>query len=537
MSENEIKLKVNNNPQPYEITLKKGNSLFLLGSNGCGKSALLHHLFLQVKQRAKLILAYRNISFHSNGVSVIQNQRAIIEMNKKNVENKSSIRYDGGNLSQRVGLAMTDFINSENEVNKLIVNKLKSDGGEKALQIAQNNSPLSHLNNLLRLAGINLEIYLKKGELFAKKPDSVEYSIVQLSDGEKNVLLLCCNILTEKEGTVFFIDEPERHLHKSINSKLLRNLFALRVDCFFVVATHEIYIPIDNGASAIILVRKSYWDKQNVKSWDTDYIEEVNNIPEDFKETILGGKKRIVFVEGNNSNSLDYSIYQIIYPEITFKPVKNCRKVIESVRGMKNSSSIHHVIAYGIIDKDDRTDKQIADFLQEGILALPYYSVESIYYSPSVIREIINLHSTLTGNNATQTLEEIESAIILEIKSHKERLCKKMCEKIIRQKINSSLPTLSNINRGDNFNFQLSYDDIIIEEERKFEKMILEKDIVGLISRYPFRETGVINKIERISRINKSDYLAMVRKRLIDNTDFMNMVKNEMLRSITDILT
>ena len=42
------------------------------------------------------------------------------------------------------------------------------------------------------------------------------YGAAELSDGERNALLISAEILTAKDGTLLIIDEPERHLHRSI---------------------------------------------------------------------------------------------------------------------------------------------------------------------------------------------------------------------------------------------------------------------------------------------------------------------------------
>ena len=83
----------------------------------------------------------------------------------------------------------------------------------------------------------------------ASKSGSKPYSIAQLSDGERNALLIATNVLTVKDGTLVLIDEPERHLHRSIISPLLTHLFAQRPECAFIVSTHDVMLPLDNPAS------------------------------------------------------------------------------------------------------------------------------------------------------------------------------------------------------------------------------------------------------------------------------------------------
>jgi hypothetical protein len=65
------------------------------------------------------------------------------------------------------------------------------------------------------------ECGIKEGEqILAKKECGEPYSIAELSDGERNALLIAATVLTVKPGTLLLIDELERHLHRSKNFHL-----------------------------------------------------------------------------------------------------------------------------------------------------------------------------------------------------------------------------------------------------------------------------------------------------------------------------
>ncbi|WP_442947933.1 AAA family ATPase [Nostoc sp.] len=56
---------------------------------------------------------------------------------------------------------------------------------------------------------------MESAQVVASKCGGTPYSIAELSDGERNALLIAANVLTVKNGTLVLIDEPERHLHRS----------------------------------------------------------------------------------------------------------------------------------------------------------------------------------------------------------------------------------------------------------------------------------------------------------------------------------
>ena len=116
-------------------------------------------------------------------------------------------------------------------------------------------SPIQTVNELLRLSNLPIEIIVEQRQkVVASRSGSAPYSVAELSDGERNAFLIAADVLTAEAGTLLLIDEPERHLHRSIISPLLSLLFKKRKDCAFVVSTHEVMLPIDNPAARIFLV-------------------------------------------------------------------------------------------------------------------------------------------------------------------------------------------------------------------------------------------------------------------------------------------
>jgi len=55
----------------------------------------------------------------------------------------------------------------------------------------------------------------------------------------RSAVILAGIVLTADEGTVFVIDEPERHLHRAIIEPLLSAVFSQRPDCSFVMLVDD----------------------------------------------------------------------------------------------------------------------------------------------------------------------------------------------------------------------------------------------------------------------------------------------------------
>ena len=140
-------------------------------------------------------------------------------------------------------------------------------------------SPFDQINELL--AGGRLTVTIENADdqnLLARHPQGQPFSIVEMSDGERNAMIIAAHIITAELGTVFVIDEPERHLHRSIIQPFLSALFARRrEDCAFIIATHEIALPVANPDAQVLMLRSCQWSGNQCVAWDADVLKPTLN--------------------------------------------------------------------------------------------------------------------------------------------------------------------------------------------------------------------------------------------------------------------
>lgn len=537
MAENKFQFKIQTtNNGELDIILEEGNALFVLGANGVGKSTLMYSLYRQNINHSKRILAHRRTWFTNNSMDMTASQKKDYSKNIKQKDNQIYSRWKDDYAQQRSSISIFDLINSENIRAREIAFEVDKNDLQQAKALSSKQAPIQAINEILSISNIPIEISLGKDEqLFASKNGSEPYSIAELSDGERNALLICADVLTTDSNHLIILDEPERHLHRSIISPLLTSLFEKRKDCVFVISTHDVLLPIDHSESTVLLLRDCNWEGKNIKSWDADLIGLEDSIPEDVRKEIFGAKRELLFVEGINT-SLDKQIYSLLYPKISVISYGSCSKVEKAVEGIKGTGNLHWVKAYGLIDADDRTEEQIQNLLTKGVAAVDCYSVESIYYNIEIIRRVTERYSGITGENPEDLFQKAIAGIKAKILPHKERLCSRLCEKRVRTKIMSQLPKHTDIlGRGD-FNLSISLKDEIEKEEEVFDKYIAENNLNGLISRYPIRETPVIKGIVDGIGIKKDKYENIVRKLVIDDSDTREYLKNGILSNLTNLI-
>lgn len=536
MTDNKFKFLIQtSNNGNLNIPLTEGNVLFVLGANGVGKSTLMHNLFTQNRNHAKRILAHRQTWFTDNAMNMTASQKKDVENQIKSRDSQIYSRWKDDYSQQRTSLSIFDLINSENIRARNIATAVDNDNIGLAKEHSKNQAPIQAINELLAISNIPITVILGKDEqLFASKNGSEPYSIAELSDGERNALLIGSDVLTTEPNSLIILDEPERHLHRSIISPLLTTLFRKRKDCVFVISTHDVHLPLDYSESSVLLVRSCQWQNKNIKDWVADLIESGSAIPDSVKRDILGSKRKLLFVEGQNT-SLDRQIYQLIYPSCSVIPQGSCTQVEKAVDGIKSTENIHWVDAYGLIDSDDRTAEQIQNLLGKGVAAVPFYSVEALYYHLTIIEKIATKISELTGQDANTLFQNATSNIVQDITQHKERLCARLCEKRIRTETMASLPKFRDIQARGQFNLTFDLNTVLQTEEANFDTLIAENKISELIGRYPIRETQVLNRIVAGLGLTREQYENSVRKLIIDDQEVRTFYET-LLQPLTTLI-
>ena len=217
------------------------------------------------------------------------------------------------------------------------------------------------------------------------------------------------------------IDEPERHLHRSIISPLLSQLFERRPDCGFVVSTHDHDLPLEMPGAKILLLRACDFDRTNAKCWDVDSLPSNTPIDDSLKRNLLGARRRILFVEGTES-SMDKPLYSLIFPMVSLIAKGSCHDVERAVLGVRVGECFHWLQAFGIIDGDGYQIDQIEIKRSNGIYALPFYSIEAIYYHPRIIEWIAHRMSGVKGEDPSALVGDALAADISAIANHTERV-------------------------------------------------------------------------------------------------------------------
>ncbi|EJJ4544266.1 DUF4435 domain-containing protein, partial [Campylobacter coli] len=185
---------------------------------------------------------------------------------------------------------------------------------------------------------------------------------------------LISKILTipNNEQQIIIIDEPELHLHPSLTNRLWDILEKHRQDCLFIYITHDL-----NFASSRTNSDKFWIKSYNGEKWEFEQISTNEIMPQELFLKLLGTRRNVLFIEGKN-NSLDFKIYSVLYPQYQIITCGSCEKVIQYTKAFNDQSALHGFKAYGIIDRDYRSQNEINALMNKDINVLKVAEVENL---------------------------------------------------------------------------------------------------------------------------------------------------------------
>lgn len=519
---------------PLTISVDVGQQLYVVGANGAGKSALLQHWITSIGgPTVKRIAAHRQTWFQSGNLDFTARSRRDFESNVRGWDRDINARWMEHNPAQRQSAVLFDLVAKDNTRYRTIGQYIDNDNPDEATRFASKSEALfKQLNDLLGLGTLTVSLENSNDEeiLAQHKNNGLRFSIAQMSDGERAAAIMAANVLTVEAGTILLIDEPERHLHRSIIEPFLSALFAKRADCAFVISTHEIALPIANPTANVVILRSCEWNGNQPRAWDAEALDSGAALPEDLRRDILGGRRRILFVEGT-TNSLDLPLYTVLFPELSVIPKGSCNEVVRAVKGLRSSQEHHHVQAFGLIDRDDRQPEETEKLATDGIFALDVCSVESLYYCSDAIQAVAHRQAVSLGDESGAMVTAAKRYAFEAIGNDIDlapRMAAKRSERRVRSQIENLTPDWRTIMQsGERLEIPSTIESTYPGELARFNELVSTEDLDGLVSRYSLRESRVFDRVAQAVRcVDRDDYQRMLVARVREDNDLARRLKD-----------
>lgn len=513
-------------PEVSRLQLDPGQMLFVLGANGTGKSSLMHRFAAQNQNSVRKIAAHRQTWMNTDALDMTPSNKLQTEEQIKADDAQQRSRYRDRFAAQRASMTIYELIDAENVRARAMQTAYDAGNMEALVKAAEVEAPIAIINELLKQSNISITISVQKNErVMASKEGGPEYSAAELSDGERNALLIAGNVLTAPSGTLLIIDEPERHLHRSIISPLLSQLFERRSDCGFIISTHDHDLPLEVTGARTVLLRSCSFNGNNVQGWEADELPAETPTDDILKRDLLGARRKILFVEGTES-SLDKPLYSLIFPMVSVIPKGNCRDVEHAVVGSRSGEGFHWLRAFGIADGDGYAPDQIEIKRQRGVYALPFYSVEAIYFHPQIIRRIAARQADVSGDDASTLAQRAMNAGIAAVADHTERLSQKVTKKAVRKLILDQLPNDDDLMNDREVMIANPAREIHASRKAELDAAVADNSWETILTSCPVRESAALASISgELGFQNIEGYEKAVRRLLSQDTGALTFVR------------
>lgn len=261
-----IKLQQNvNGLKPFEISLLK-NLVILVGSNGAGKTRLLKLIQTQVEDWQH----GRTADQCENGLEImLQEGRSIKPMNAANAGDVQIINYSHYDARLQVPSDYSPYVihkakeilhqcdYEETALNSLLLIEDMAKGYSEEFRDGE------HFRRFIQEAEETFELQInydeneRKLQLFGRDMDKAD-----LSPGQQYLLRMAvaCFQNEDKANLIFFIDEPELHLHPKALIELIEKLRKKFPQSQFWISTHSLelvsFFAVTEKDSAILHLQK-----------------------------------------------------------------------------------------------------------------------------------------------------------------------------------------------------------------------------------------------------------------------------------------
>lgn len=498
---------------PDETGTKKeyntdNNAVIIIGANGAGKSKLGAWIERQNFAHVHRVGAQRNLNFNEyiQLKSYSEAENWVFYGDREGKDTGKNNRWQWGHYTTKL---MDDFDHvlsallaiRNNEISQFHQDCVATGSNKNAWP----DTPTTSIEKLImiwesvltqrRLVEEDSKFYA----VLCKEDQEIKYSSTEMSDGERAVLYLAAQVLCVPKDKIMIIDEPEVHLHRSIMNRLWKTLESYRPDCLFIYITHDLQFAAAHGNVDKIWIKE--FDGEN---WKFEKIKG-SDLPEELTLEILGSRKNVLFVEGEK-NSFDYQLYTELYPDYLIIPCGGCSQVIARTRAFRNSEMLHDCEVFGLIDRDYRSDFEIAALNSDHIYTLDVAEVENLF----LVEELIRLMAQqFAVSDVERALSDIKN-FVMEIK-FKNLIDKQICQSVVAEiKYQLSCIEIDKKSEADAKNTlqngldSIKFDEIKSQKEEMFREPLNNSDYRGVIR--IFNEKELSKSIGHFLGIKNEDY-------------------------------
>lgn len=265
----------------------------------------------------------------------------------------------------------------------------------------------------------NIKLPLEEGTFYFKKGIVDHYNYKNLSSGEKaafDLLLdLIINLDDYKDG-LFFIDEPEVHIHINLQGKVIEEMYNLiKGEGQLWITTHSLGVMMkakelslkDSGSVAFLDFDQHDFDQAvTLRPSPIDRVvwQKFMSVALDGLETKLAPEIIVMCegsLEGKSRFNFDAEIYTRIfqnqYPHITFISGGLSKDLQQESLQFKILSLVleQQSKVLRLIDRDDHSDQKVEELQKQEIFVTSRRAIENYLWDNKLITKLVKHHGKI----------------------------------------------------------------------------------------------------------------------------------------------
>ena len=511
--ESVIPLPLSVDGEPRSI-ISHRRQITIIGSNGAGKSRFMDEMAALSPGRA-YILSALSASFPEREESRLAG--SIDDLYRRATENHPYLRPAAlSELDKLTYMLFADELESLLEFKEHISEQKKS--------ATPPPSRLDKVKEIWQSIFPGSRILQRQGTLmFANTSGEDFIELHRLSQGEKAALYYSAAVLYAMPDAIIFVDTPALFLHRSIVGPFWNAIERLRPDCTFVYNSVDVDFVGSRSDNTCIWVKS--FDPSS-SSWDYEVLPD-SALTEDIFVELAGSRRPVLFIEGDARHSIDVRLYSLVFSEWDVRPLGSCNKVIETTRSFNDLKSMHHLRSRGIVDRDRRTDAEVAYLRNKEILVPDVAEVENIFLLEAVVR----IMARRRGRRPDRLFAKLKKVVIHMFARHAEAQAlqhvRHRIKRAVECKIDARFPCITALETHlRQLPAQLQPRRQYNELRREFARIVEEEDYDGVLRVFNHKpmlpDSGVS---QMLGFRSKEEYVEAVLSLLRENSDDSTAVR------------
>jgi len=236
-----------------------------------------------------------------------------------------------------------------------------------------------------------------------------------VSFGLMQILVMVVGIVTKKDNSVIFIEEPELHLHATSQRRLFKLIQREAKNKQFFLTTHSTIFTACDKHNSTYLFTKPHGATLVEKIQEPQELRIIKEVL-GHRNTDLFGDECVVFIEGDSEEvafpiiaiSLGYRFIPKGIRLVNIKGSGKAEKIGEYLRYLKDSG----IIAYVIADGNKRVKEKLHDWQREGLIEEGCWTMWGLEFedcfSLEMIARAFNEWLKEEGVESQLTVDELE---------------------------------------------------------------------------------------------------------------------------------